>query len=44
VKNFKLSEFYYPDSMSEVVNIRGINTKNILLPESLKREKVATFE
>ena len=44
VKNFKLSEFFYPDSMSEVVNIRGINTKNILLPASLKKENVVTVE
>lgn len=44
VKNFKLLEFIYPESMKEVVKIKGKNTKNIQLPETLKKENIVTID
>jgi len=35
VKNFKLSDFEFPDSLKEVILIRGDRTKNIVLPNSI---------
>lgn len=44
VKNFKLVEFSYPDSMTEVVKIIGKGTKNIQLPATLNKENIETAE
>jgi len=43
VKNFKLSEFHYPDTMAKVVKLSGKNS-NIQLPTSLKKENVVTVD
>ncbi len=40
VENFQLSEFSYPESMTEVIKVEG-NTKNIQLPSGFNKEKIA---
>jgi len=40
VKDFKLSEFKYPDNLNEVVRISGKESKDIELPASIKRDYV----
>ncbi len=39
VKDFTLSEFYFPDSLNEAVKIEGTR-ENITLPEDLKKDKI----
>ncbi len=44
VKNFILSEFRFPDEMTEVIKIMGPNSTNIRLPNELKKEFIVTVE
>lgn len=37
VKNFRLSNFKFPDSLQEVIKISGDQTKNIELPETINK-------
>jgi len=39
VKNFGLNEFYFPDSLSQVVKIEG-DSENIKLPQNIMKNKI----
>ncbi len=39
VKEFSLKEFYYPDTLTQVVRIEG-NSSNIQLPDSIKKDMI----
>lgn len=40
VRNFKLSEFTCPDSLKDIINIKGEKTKNILIDQKIDAKKI----